>query len=107
VSFVELRYSPYRQLRCTGRISYFSTDSYASAIWAMEPNVQGILTSSVLYGQGMRYMIMAQYIIPPFCTISARFASDIRNEASILSNGITAMNDYAESRLHIQVDIGF
>lgn len=107
VSFVEVRYSPYRRLRCTGRMSYFSTDSYASAIWAMEPNVQGILTSSVLYGQGIRYMAMAQYIIPPACTISARFVSDIRHEPSFLSNGIAAMNDYAESRLHIQVDIGF
>ncbi len=106
LSFFELRYSPFQWLRCTGRMSYFSTDSYSSAIWAMEPNVQGVLTSSVLYGQGMRSMAMVQCIVPPALTLTLRYASDIRNTIATVSEGENIVEDYGQSRLHLQIDIG-
>jgi hypothetical protein len=87
-------------------MTYFSTDSYSSAIWAMEPNVQGILTSSVLYGQGMRYMAMAQCIVPPSLTFTLRYVSDIRNTIATVSEGENIVEDYGQSRLHLQIDIG-
>lgn len=106
LSFLELRYSPFQWFRCTGRMTYFSTDSYSSAIWAMEPNVQGILTSSVLYGQGMRYMAMAQCIVPPSLTFTLRYVSDIRNTIATVSEGENIVEDFGQSRLHLQIDIG-
>ncbi len=90
-----------------GRIAYYSTDSYDSAIWQYEYSIPGIMATSANYGKGTRfYMYMSFMPIKEFA-IRMKYAKTQKNNISKLSSGLNEINGNIDERLYIQLDCNF
>ncbi|MGA2296391.1 MAG: hypothetical protein ABSG15_02460 [FCB group bacterium] len=88
-----------------GRITYFSTDSYESAIWQFEPALPGYFTSTALYGEGMRAYINLNFVAWKNIGLTLRYAILSKNNINSMGSGTTAINGNQDERLFFQLDI--
>lgn len=57
----DIRIKPTRTLTLYGRISYFDTHSFNTAIYEYENDVEGVFTNTALYGKGVRWYLLVTY----------------------------------------------
>jgi hypothetical protein len=56
--FQDVRYSPTSDFNLYGRIIFFKTDSFGSAIYEYENNLTGVLTNVPLFDEGIRWYFL-------------------------------------------------
>jgi hypothetical protein len=103
--FGELIYKPYEFLETGGRISYFSTDSYASAIWQYEYTLPGYMTTSALYGDGTRTYLYIRFKPVEWLSLWARYAVTAKNNLDYIGSGVDEILDNSKKVLYFQMDV--
>lgn len=104
-SFAEFIYKPLEFLETGGRISYFSTDSYTSAIWQYEYTLPGYMTTSALYGDGSRSYLFLRINPADWLSLWLRYAVMAKNNIDYLGSGLDEILDNNHKIMYFQVDV--
>jgi hypothetical protein len=86
-------------------IVFFDTDSYASGLSMYEPDVRGAASTSMLFGQGSRWFIMADYAVSAGVRLSLKFGSLSKWNVATLGSGDDETLGNTDPQLTFQADI--
>ncbi len=103
--FQDLRYSPTNNLNLYGRIIFFQTDSFNSAIYEYENNLTGVLTNIPLFYQGVRWYIMMRYRPIKIFTVSFKYSETYKPGEKSIGSGDNLIPGNLDNLLSFQLDI--
>lgn len=107
LTFQDIRYNATKNLTIYGRIIFFKTDSFNSAIYEYENDLLGVLTNLPMYDEGMRYYIMLKYKFQDIINISIKYSETYKPKEKYLSSGDSQIFNNVDNRLNLQLDINF
>ena len=107
MAFQDIRFSPIQNLSVDGRIILFQTDSFNSAIYEYENDMQGILSNVALYGKGVRWYLMIKYKPARFVSLSAKYSETYKPLEKILGSGFSEINNNVDNKVSFQAEINF
>jgi hypothetical protein len=104
-AYIESQYQIHKILKLSGRFSYFSTDSYQSAIWQYQYTLPGYLYMPPLYGNGFRADLT--FILKPMKQIAfrTRFALMKKHNVSTIGSSYNEILTNTDKRLYLQLDV--
>lgn len=103
--FQDLRYSPSNNFNFYGRIIFFRTDSFNSAIYEFENNLTGVLTNLALFGEGIRWYVLVRYRPLRFISLSVKYSETYKPREEKIGSGDAQINGNLDNRIGIQLDI--
>ena len=105
--YEDIRYMPLDGLLLYGRLIFFTTDSFNSAIYEYENDLAGILSSRGLYGEGARYYIAVRYNVFGKVFLSLKYAETFKPKERSLGSGYQQIEGSIDNRVGLQADINF
>lgn len=105
--FQDIRYSANKNLNLYGRIIFFQTDSFSSAIYEFENDLLGVMPNLAMYGTGIRWYLIAKYKPLQFLSISAKYSETYKPDETFLSSGDNKINGNVDNRITLQIDLSF
>lgn len=105
--FQELKCQPVKKLSIYGRIVFFSTDSYDSRIYEFENDLTGVMTNAALYGEGIRWYLMARYTTTMGLVLSLKYSELYKPNERYLGSGYSEIIGNLDNRISFQVDFSF
>lgn len=103
--FQDIRYSPAGNFNLYGRIIFFKTDSFNSAIYEYENNLTGVLTNIALFDEGIRWYILARYRLLTNLTISLRYSETYKPKQNSIGSGDNEIPINLDNVLGFQIDV--
>ncbi len=103
----DFRFSFSKILQLYGRIIFFDTDSFNSAVYEFENDLTGVLTNLAMYGTGMRWYLMMRYKPFSFITISMKYSETYKPNVKYLSSGNNLISNNVDNRISFQLDINY
>lgn len=107
LAFIELVWQPVKESRIGGRLTYFSTDSYNSAIWQYEGVMPGIMTAPALYGNGSRAYIFVKFSLFQSLDLWLKYTYLTKNNVNSLGSGWDEIQSNKDQRLLLQFEFKF
>ncbi len=105
--FQDVKYEPTASLSFSGRIVFFQTDSYDSRVYEFENDLVGVMSNPALYGDGMRWYLVARYNTSFGLSLSMKYSELIKPDERTLGSGDTLINSNVDNRLSFQLDFKF
>jgi hypothetical protein len=105
--FQDIRYSVTKSLILYGRILFFETDSFNSAIYEFENDLNGVMSNLAMYGDGMRWYLMIRYKPFDFATLSLKYSETYKPNERSLSSGNNLIENNIDNRISFQIDINY
>jgi hypothetical protein len=105
-SFVEVSYQ-YKTYELFTRFSYYSTDSYESAIWQYEYFINGLLYSFPAYLDGSRIIVGLTSKLFNLFNLSLIYYNNAKNNVSSLGSGYDEIFSNASNNLVLQIEINY
>lgn len=105
--FQDLRYMPMQNLNLYGRIIFYQTDSFNSAIYEYENDLMGVMPNLALYGKGIRMYLIIKYKILNILSLSAKYSETYKPEEISLSSGDNLIIGNVDNRISLQIDMNF
>jgi hypothetical protein len=105
--FQDIRYIPQKYFILYGRIIFFQTDSFNSAIYEFENDLLGVMPNLALYGKGMRMYFIIKYRALNFLSISAKYSETYKPDETSLSSGDNEIIGNLDNRFSLQIDLSF
>ena len=103
--FQDVRYSPTSSFNLYGRIIFFKTDSFGSAIYEYENNLTGVLTNVPLFNEGIRWYLMVRYRPYQIITVSAKYSETYKPAEKSIGSGDTSIPGNLDNILSFQIDV--
>lgn len=103
--FQEMRYSPNSGLNLYGRIIFFKTDSFNSAVYEYENNLTGVLTNIPLFYQGIRWYLLVRYRPMKPITFSIKYAETYKPGEKSIGSGENLIPGNIDNVLAMQIDV--
>jgi len=103
--YQDIRYIPFSGLNIFGRIIFYRTDSFNTAIYQYENNLTGVLSNTALYGEGIRWYFMVRYKVFSFLTLSGRYSETYKPKERTLGSGDSEINGNLDNRINFQIDL--
>lgn len=105
--FQDVKISPLQNLDLDGRIFFYQTDSFNSAIYSYENDLTGILSSTALYGKGVRWYLLIKFKPIKIISLSAKYSETFKPLEKSLSSGFSEINNNLDNRISFQAEINF
>ena len=80
-------------LKLTGDISFFRTDSFFSSVYEYDNNIRGLVRGEVLYGEGTKINLNLSYRLFKELTISAQYSEIIKPKESLINPIYSTLTD--------------
>jgi hypothetical protein len=103
--FQEIRYSPTNNLNLYGRINFFQTDSFSSAIYEYENNLTGVLTNIPLFYEGVRWYVLMRYRPITIFTLSFKYSETYKPGEKTIGSGENIIPGNLDNLLSFQLDV--
>jgi len=103
--FQDIRYSPNSSLNIYGRIIFFQTDSFNSAIYEYENNPTGVLTNIPLFYQGIRWYMLIRYRPMNPITLALKYAETYKPGEKSIGSGDNLIPGNLDNILTVQIDV--
>ena len=103
--FQDLRYSPTNNLNIYGRIIFFQTDSFNSAIYEYENNLTGVLANIPLFYEGVRWYLMFRYRPMKPITLSFKYSETYKPGEKSIGSGDNLIPLNLDNVLALQLDV--
>ena len=103
--FQDIRYSPTDNFNLYGRIIFFKTDSFNSAIYEYENNLTGVLTNIALFGQGIRWYLLMRFRPIRLITLSVKYAETYKPDEISLGSGDNSIPGNTDNTISLQLDL--
>ncbi|RPI72905.1 MAG: helix-hairpin-helix domain-containing protein [Ignavibacteriales bacterium] len=105
--FQDISYVPAANLNIYGRIIFFRTDSFNTAVYEYENDLTGLLTNAPMFGEGIRWYFLIRYKILPYLVVSCKYSETYKPKEKTLSSGDSEINDNLDNRINFQLDLVF
>jgi hypothetical protein len=105
--FQDLRYVPVKNINLYGRIIFFQTDSFNSAVYEYENDLLGVMPNLAMYGKGVRWYFIVKYKPLKFLTLSAKYSETYKPDVTSLSSGDNEIIGNVDNRISFQMDMSF
>ncbi len=103
--FQDVRYSPTSNFNLYGRVIFFKTDSFSSAIYEYENNLTGVLTNIPLFNEGIRWYFILRYRPYKIITVSAKYSETYKPAENSLGTGDNSIPGNLDNSLSVQLDV--
>lgn len=103
--YQDIKMNPARQLLLYLRAAFFKTDSYNSRVYEFESDAAGIITNSSLYGEGMKWYLLAKYRFEFGLALSIKYSELYKPKERTIGNGYNEINGSLDNTLYLQVDL--
>ena len=103
--FQDIRYAPTSGLNLYGRIIFFKTDSFNSAVYEYENNLTGVLTNIPLFYQGIRWYLLIRYRPMRPITLSLKYAETYKPGEKSIGSGDNLIPGNLDNVLALQIDV--
>ncbi len=104
--FQEIRTSLFKTLDLTGRIIFFNTNSFNSAIYESESGISGIFSNFAVYGQGVRWYATLKYKTPFNFALSCKYSETYKPNEKYLSSGYSQIDGNLDNNIVLQLETG-
>jgi hypothetical protein len=105
--FQDVRYVPLKNINIYGRIIFFQTDSFNSAVYEYENDLLGVMPNLALYGKGIRWYLIFKYKPLQFLTLSTKYSETYKPDVNSLSSGDNQIIGNVDNRISFQIDMSF
>ena len=105
--FQDLRYVPIKNINLYGRIIFFQTDSFNSAVYEFENDLLGVMPNLAMYGKGIRWYLIVKYKPLKFLSMSAKYSETYKPDETSLSSGDNEILGNVDNRFSLQIDLSF
>ena len=105
--YQDLRYVPQKNINLYGRIIFFQTDSFNSAVYEYENDLLGVMPNLAMYGKGIRWYVIVKYKPLQFLTLSSKYSETYKPDETSLSSGDNEITGNVDNRISIQIDMSF
>jgi hypothetical protein len=105
--FQDARYVPLKNINLYGRIIFFQTDSFNSAIYEYENDLLGVMPNLAMYGKGVRWYLIVKYKPLQFLTLSTKYSETYKPDETSLSSGDNEIIGNVDNRISFQIDLSF
>jgi len=103
--FQDIRYAPTNYINFYGRLIFFQTDSYFSAIYEYENNLTGVLTNIPLFYQGIRWYLMMRYRPINLLTFSFKYSETFKPAEKSIGSGENIIPGNLDNIIAFQLDV--
>jgi len=103
--FQDIRYAPTNYINFYGRLVFFQTDSYFSAIYEYENNLTGVLTNIPLFYQGIRWYLMMRYRPINLLTFSFKYSETFKPAEKSIGSGENIIPGNLDNIIAFQLDM--
>jgi hypothetical protein len=105
--FQDIRIMLFNQITFSGRITFFKTDSFNSAVYAYENDIQGMYSNSALYGEGIKWYFLFRYNPLKNIAVSCKYSELYKPREKSLYTGDEEITGNLDNRLSMQLDFNF
>ena len=105
--FQDVRFVPKKNLNLYGRIIFFQTDSFNSAVYEYENDLLGVMPNLAMYGRGIRWYMIVKYRPLNFISLSAKYSETYKPDETSLSSGDNEIIGNLDNRFSLQIDLSF
>jgi len=88
-----------------GGLTFYSTDSYNSAISIYEKDLPGTLSNTALYKTGEKYYLLLQYLPATFIKLSLKYSENFKPKEAFISSGDNLIPGNIDNRIAFQIDM--
>ena len=103
--FQDIRFSPTNSFNLYGRVIFFKTDSFNSAIYEYENNLTGVLSNIPLFGEGIRWYVLMRYKLFRFMALSFKYSETYKPGEESLGTGFNEIPLNLSNVLGLQLDL--
>ncbi len=103
--YQDIKFSPSNNISLGGRIVFFQTDSFQSAVFEYENDLAGILSNIGLFGKGLRWYLISRYRISEGILLSLKYSETFKSGEKSLSSGNSLISGNIDNRLSLQLDV--
>lgn len=103
--FQDVRYTPLKSIVLYGRIIFFKTDSFNSAVYEFENDLIGVMTNLPMFGDGIRWYVVARYKFNKTLALSFKYSETYKPSETTLSSGNNEITGNLDNRISVQLDI--
>jgi hypothetical protein len=103
--FQDIRVSPNNSLNFYGRVIFFKTDSFNSAIYEYENNLTGVLTNIPLFGEGIRWYLLVRYKPFKFVALSLKYSETYKPRDESIGSGLNEIPLNLSNIIALQLDL--
>ncbi|MBE0643226.1 MAG: hypothetical protein IH600_04035 [Bacteroidetes bacterium] len=100
----DLRVKPHRTLSLLGRLTAYGTDSYDARLYQFEHDVRGVMQNVVMYGDGLRAYLLAQWEPLPRIVLGLRYALTVQDGVRSMSSGADEIAGDRIGKVSLQLD---
>lgn len=101
--YQDIRYTPAERWSFDARITYFDTDSFDTRLYQFENDLLYVLSNEVLYNQGQRLYVLANYEPWSYLEIWAKFGITIFENERVIGSGLNQIKGSRRSDLGLQI----
>lgn len=105
--FQDVRYFVQNNIYLYGRMIFFQTDSFNSAIYEYENDLMGVMPNLAMYGKGVRMYLIVKYKPLNFLSLSAKYSETYKPQETSLSSGDNEIPGNVDNRISLQIDLSF
>ena len=105
--FEDIRAQLLKELLIYGRVIFFQTNSFNSAIYEYENDLTGILGNKGLYGEGIRYYFILRYKIIRKISLSFKYSETYKPKEKTLGSGYSEIDGNLDNKFGLQFDVNF
>jgi len=103
--FQDAKYKIERNISLYGRIIFFKTDSFNSAIYEFENDLQGIMSNLAMYGEGFRWYVLAKVKLMNRLNLSIKYSETTKPKEKTLSSGTAEIFSNVDNNFHLQLEL--
>lgn len=101
----DIKIHPQKNLTIYGRLSFFDTDNFQTAIYEYENDVEGSFTNTALYEKGKRWYLLIKYRWAKSADVSVKYWEMYKDGVSQIGSGGNAVNGNKLRRIAMSLDI--
>ncbi len=103
----DIKCTPFSKLLLYGRFTLFQTESYNSRLYVYENDLLGIMSNPALFGEGLRWYIMAKYSTNFGLDLSLKYSELYKPNEQSIGSGDSEIKGNLDNKFSIQLDFKF
>jgi hypothetical protein len=103
--FQDARFNIQNNIDFSGRIIFFRTDSFNTAIYEFENDLDGMFSLYGLYKEGIRWYTMVKINLPWHLLFSIKYSETYKPEEMALGSGYSKISGNLDNRVSIQLEL--
>jgi len=103
--FQDARFRIRNNIDFSGRIIFFRTDSFNTAIYEFENDLDGMFSLYSLYKEGIRWYAMVKINLPWSLLFSVKYSETYKPREKSIGSGYSKINGDLDNRVSIQLEL--